>query len=399
MVATNQALYYAAKARGDALGMRNANDAENMKRNAMGLPAEYANVDIANVAQQQAAREAAAEGSSPSVPVHQTYNLNDQIDQMYNAYRKQQLDALTAGEAEIAPAYANVRNQAAVTQAQNQAGFNEYAAARGLNAGAGGQAYLARQNVYGNALNAADVAEQGAYRNIALQKSQVESDIERQRAQALYNEMVRSQEAAAEQSRYGQSLAIDQQRYEQDQRRYDQGLAIDQQRYEQELARYGDETEYDKLVNSANILASLGDFSGYQSLYGWTPEQVAAAESLYKQQTAPKATARSGGGTVAASKPVLTYAQMMSALEEGLTTPAVLAAYEYYMGAPYEGAADEQAPVENPMGMAADNTLDWVYIPGYGRVGASELLSLVNSGKVKEAYNSETGQYRYTLVR
>jgi hypothetical protein len=390
-MATNQELYYDAKARGDALGMRNANDAENRKRNAMGLPAQYANEDIANVARQQAAREAAADkASSRSVPVSQSYNLNDQIDQMYNAYRKQQLDALTAKESEIAPAYANVRNQAAVTQAQNQAGFNEYAAARGLNSGAGGQAYLARQNVYGNALNAADVAEQGAYRNIALQKSQVESDIERQRAQALYNEMVRSQQADAEQTRYNTNLALDEQRYSSE-------VGRDEQRYQQGLSQQAQETEYDRLMRSADVLASIGDFSGYQSLYGWTPEQVAAAESLYKQQTAPKVTA--SGGTVKTSKPTLTYAQMMSALEEGLTTPAVLAAYEYYMGTPLEGAADEQAPVENPMGMAADNTLDWVYIPGYGRVGATELLSLVNSGKVVESYNSETGQYRYTLAR
>lgn len=281
--------YDVARALGDAAAMREANDAANAIRTANGEAAQVASQDIANTAIASAQANTANRAQSTS-----SASTTDQINSLYDAYLKKQLDALSAQETQITPQYAEVRNNAATTMAQNKNAFNEYAAASGLNIGAGGQAELARQNVYGNALNAADVAEAQARQDIAAQRSEAQSTVEAERNQAIYDELVRQQNLQAGQ----EATAAEQQ----------QAAA---------------EAQYSQLEDYAKSLAAIGDYSGYQQLYGWTDAQVAQADALFKQQNAAKTTSTTSTPTGTTTKS-LTYSQAKALADKGQWSTAVL---------------------------------------------------------------------------
>lgn len=228
-----------------------------------------------------------------------TTTTNDYINQLYDQSLKAQLDEIAAQQSEIGTYYDTARNQAAATQTQNKAAFNEYAAASGLNAGTGGQAELARQNVYGNALNTANTAEAQALQDLAAQKSQAISSAASDRTQALYDESVRQQNLQAEQqATYAETQAAQQ------------------------------KAEYTQLEDYAKSLAAIGDYSGYQALYGWSDAQVAQAESLFKQQNTAKTTSTKSSGTSSGTGSTttksLTYAQAKALADNGNWSAAVL---------------------------------------------------------------------------
>ena len=140
--------------------------------------------------------------------------------------------------------------------------------------------------------------------------------------------------------------------------------------------RYEDELSYDKNLAMAEMMAGVGDFSGLAGLWGMSDDQVKMLVDAYskEKQTGDSQAAReladwyaqygdfsklkdlgvdtsylmssrysssgggnrSSGGSKSSSKPVLTYSQVMDAIENGTLTPNVLDAYEYYMGTPYQ---------------------------------------------------------------
>lgn len=115
--------------------------------------------------------------------------------------------------------------------------------------------------------------------------------------------------------------------------------ALERQRIED--SRYDDETAYNRALQQAETLAAVGDFSGYRDL-GYTDAQI---ESLRRQYAADQLAAAAGyrgtgggGEKETTYKPTLTVSQVDSAIEKGNLSPNVLAAYEYYYGAPYGGA-------------------------------------------------------------
>jgi len=314
-------IYEDAKLSGDSTAMRNANDSANQIRNANGEAAQYANTDISAVANQ-------VPRNTPTASASSSGNITDQINAMYDADLKQRLDALSSQESQITPYYANVRNSAANTQTQNQNNFNEYASANGLNVGAGGQAALSRQNVYGNAINAADVAQANAYSDIATQKSQAQYDVEMAKSQELYNELVRQQEAQQAQGQFDTQMAY---KAQQD--------ALSQQNYLTEQQGSQATAQYKQLEDSAALLASGGNFSGYQSLYGLTDAQVAQLQAAYVQQNT-KSTSSSGGSK--SSTPSMTLAQAKSFAEAGAFSDAVLSTLYAY------GLTDADITALNP---------------------------------------------------
>ena len=85
-----------------------------------------------------------------------------------------------------------------------------------------------------------------------------------------------------------------------------------------------------QLTEKAELLAGIGDFSGYKAL-GYTEEEIAALEQAYAAAHRPK-TSSSGGGS---SKPTLTLSQAEKLLKEGVVTDKTLYAYEYYTGQPW----------------------------------------------------------------
>ena len=248
------------------------------------------------------------------------YQQEAALAELRAAYEKN-LAGLDRTQASIAPQYASARNQAAAQAAIQQQAFNEYAAANGLNTGVGGQAQLAFGNALQNDLSGINTAEANSMADLELQRSQAEIDYNNAIAQAqaegnyqlvqqLYQEKVRVDEAyremivwQAEQDLARQQMAISQNQWQ-------QSFDASQNQYAQEQA-----------LQTAATLAQLGDFSGYKAL-GYSDDQIAAMTAYYQQSRT-------------ASEPVLSYSQMVSAIEAGNVTPNVMQAYEYYMGTPW----------------------------------------------------------------
>lgn len=99
--------------------------------------------------------------------------LEQQIAALTDAYNKNTA-SLDEAEAEIDPAYAAVRDDAATSMARNKTAWSERAAASGLNAGTSALADLARQSVYETALSKADTAETKARAALEAQREELE---------------------------------------------------------------------------------------------------------------------------------------------------------------------------------------------------------------------------------
>lgn len=353
--------YYAARAAGDAAGMRNANDEANKLRNQYGYAAEFATEDIAKIANQnkngaggggnggtwqntwqqgsggslsglsgmdryQAAQLEGPTDYSAYIEAMNKAQQEAALSQLKAAYDKN-VAALDRAEADIAPKYQEARNQTAGSSELAKRQFAEYAAAQGLNSGAGAQAELARQNTLQGNLNQLNRGEADALADLALQRSQAESDYNNAIAKAradgnytlasqLYQEKVRLDEALRQMqiqqaqldyqswqsayqlyrdqvsdSRYADQLAYDRYRDQVLDSRYADELAYDRgrdqiadQRYEDELAYDRSQDQYDKDAEKAALLASVGDFSGYSALWGLSEGQTEALVAQYAAQ-------------------------------------------------------------------------------------------------------------------
>jgi len=135
------------------------------------------------------------------------------INQMYDARERAAREALraaydqnvielNAAAARIPVEYQTARNQASAHGEIMRANFNEFAARRGLNVGAGSQAHLAKSNALLGNLSDITRAEADTRANLALQRARLSaayrndvaraiSDGEFARARALYNDFVR----------------------------------------------------------------------------------------------------------------------------------------------------------------------------------------------------------------
>lgn len=139
--------------------------------------------------------------------IRQMYEANlaankSQLESDYN----QNLSDLGAEESKLGQIYYEQTRQAQAESDRNRQAFQEYANARGLNSGTGGQAELANQNQLSSNLNTlrqseaekrAEVERQrvllGQQYQQAIQKAQAENDLAK--AKALYEEAVRVDEA------------------------------------------------------------------------------------------------------------------------------------------------------------------------------------------------------------
>lgn len=128
----------------------------------------------------------------------------DAVNALYKARQKAQLQALRdaydqnmltyqAAREDVAPVFEAQRNATAAESERQRAAFNEYAAARGLNTGAGGQAELARGNVLAGNLNALNTEqakqETEIDRAIAALKAQYQNAIAQAKADNDYQRL------------------------------------------------------------------------------------------------------------------------------------------------------------------------------------------------------------------
>lgn len=228
-------------------------------------------------------------GSAPTVTAMsmQDQYLNDMYAQqealakskLEQAYNKN-VATLNATAAKIPETYNTARNQTAAMSEQNRAAFNEIAAARGINSGAGSQANLAMSNVLTGNIGALNKQEADAITNINTQRAQLEIDYKNRIAQAQAEGNLAKAQALYQEAIRQDNLLLEQQ---QNQQNFD----FQKQQYNNSL-----------VANNAEALASIGDFSGFKlPPYNWTDAQVQAAQSLFQQKNAPKTTYSGGGGT------------------------------------------------------------------------------------------------------
>ena len=130
------------------------------------------------------------------------------LAQINNAYQ-QNVNAINRAGEGVDTRYQNARNQAAGASELAARNFNEYAAAAGLNSGAGGQAELARNVALQNNLNDLSTAEAQTYADLEQQMAnaeveynnaiaEAEANGDAALASALYQEKVRVQQANME---------------------------------------------------------------------------------------------------------------------------------------------------------------------------------------------------------
>lgn len=341
--------YFAARAAGDAVGMRNANDEANKLRNQYGYAAEFASEDIAKIANQNknTAGGAYAGGSGGSFPgsnfqLSQPEDLSNYLEEMYEAQRRaalaqinsayqQNVSAIDRAGQGVGSQYQNARNQAAGASELSARNFNEYAAAAGLNSGAGGQAELARNVALQNNINDLNTQEAQTYADLELQRAnaetqynsaiaQAQADGDAALAQALYQEKVRVQQELLD--RQIQQYQIDLQNYQlnyqaqqdaianqQWQQQFDfnagqAGIANEQwqqqfdynvsQSDRQRLSDYGNAFLQQGLMPSQDMLSAMGITSQDAQAY---IDQLKLQAALEAQQQAAKSYRSSSGGS------------------------------------------------------------------------------------------------------
>ena len=211
--------------------------------------------------------------------IRQMYEANlaankSQLESDYN----QNLSDLGAEEGKLGSIYYEQQRQAQAEADRNRQAFQEYANARGLNSGTGGQAELAQQNQLSSNLNTlrqseaekrAEVERQRVllgqqYQN-AIQKAQAENDLAK--AKALYEEAVRVDEAISAASKADADRAM-------------------------QIFNMLNNTA----LSSAGAYASRGDMSLYQKLLAG--DSTKELEDLYNkaQQIVSSGGYSSGGG-------------------------------------------------------------------------------------------------------
>ena len=359
-MATNQELYEIAKAKGDTVGMRNANDAQNQIRNANGEVAQLASADIANVAQQTAQTTPSA-SSYQSTTLPTTNNYSDYISaaneaqqeaalaELESAY-KNNVSTLDASAAKIAPTYQAAKNETAATSEQSKRNFSEYANASGLNSGTSGQAELARNVTLQGNLSSLNQAQADALSSVDLQRTQLTTEYnsaiasakasgDYELASALYQEAVRVDEslvsnalsqAGLDANQWSANYTLQQDALN----RVDTQAATakaDAQTQKETMAAYGQALLQLGQMPSAEYLSAMGIDANYAQTY------IAAVKAQTAAAAAAKATSSSSkSSSGSSSKPTLTYAQTMAAIEKNKLTPNVLSAYQYYMGESFD---------------------------------------------------------------
>jgi hypothetical protein len=220
--------------------------------------------------------------SSNALPAAQTAEkyINDlyarQMEAQKAALRsayEQSVNTLNQAAQKIPQQYQNARNETAGQGEVQRAAFNEYASASGLGSGAQAQAQLAIGSQTQRGLADISRAETNALQEIENQRVQLETQYrnavqqalaegDMAKAQALYQEFVRVDEANRETARYQAQLDMSRQQAQQEQQN------LEQQRQ----------------LQLAQMLGQYGNFSGFNSFY--TPEQIASMEQAYQQQMA-----------------------------------------------------------------------------------------------------------------
>lgn len=310
----------------------------------------------------------------------QVDDYSNYLEEMYAAQKRQALAELNAAYEKNVSAldragygldrqYQDARNSAAGASELSKRNFAEYAAASGLNSGAGGQAELARNVALQNNLNSIDTAQADAYADLELQRANAEIEYNNAIAQAqaqgdyelaaaLYQEKVRVNEAYLEQQNLQRQYEL--QKY---QLEYQAGRdQVSDQRYEDSLVKTQRESEREQKAQWGQQFLNMGLMLSQDMLdaMGMTTEDAQRVISYVQQQTAVKAGTGSGSfsGGSGSAMTLTTAKQAASAGAFNDEVLAVLRANGYtddmlqaIYG--YTGQAGQQAGAGNDAGNSA----------------------------------------------
>lgn len=216
-----------------------------------------------------------------------------------DAYNKSVLGLDTRAE-KIPEAYYEANRMQQGADARAQQATNEYFAARGLNTGTAGQAQLAQTAVNQQNTAAINQAEADALAAVEADRTALTMDYQAQVREAIANNEM--EKAAA---LYEEALRLDQSIT-------DTALKQAELDYKQyQLERADAEAR-------AQMLASMGDFSGYKAL-GYTDAEVAAMQAYYDAANAPVYYGSGGGAPT--SK--MSFATAKQLAESGYVDDAV----------------------------------------------------------------------------
>lgn len=191
-------------------------------------------------------KEAANQASLSSVGGGGTYE--DYINQMYAAALEAQMaqlkssydkniSELDASKGEVDDTYTEQKRQTTGTNAQQAANWREMANAYGLNSGTIGQAALAQSNQLQSNLNTLESAQAAAQAEIERQRTLMGQQYQLQinqamaennfnKAQALYQEAVRADEALRQQQQFNANLALQYAQLAQQQSQFDAEMSL-----------------------------------------------------------------------------------------------------------------------------------------------------------------------------
>lgn len=349
------------------MDMRNANDEANKLRNAYGYAAVFANEDINNVKKQinYYGGGSSGGGGSVSAAVESGWNsggavedLSEYLEELYAAQRRQTLANLNnayqqnvnainrAGEG-VDARYQNARNQAAGASELAARNFAEYAAASGLNSGAGGQAELARNVTLQNNLNDINTAEAEVYADLELQLANAETEYNNAIAQAEA-----SNDFALAESLYQEKVRVQQELVNQQMQQYQMDLQNRQLAFQQQQAEianqqwqqqfdYGVEQDRKSALAAAGAgLLNQGVMPGAEQLeaMGLSAEEAQAYINNLSILNSFSAAGRGGGAytpsavTAAAPRSQSTFALDIQDAGNDASNPAVGEAYQSIPG-------------------------------------------------------------------
>lgn len=213
---------------------------------------------------------------------HYAAQKEQELSQLKNAYSKN-LQAIGEKSDAIPAQYEAAKNETAVQNAIAKKNFNEQAAATGLSSGARGQAELARSNAYMSALTNLNRSEAEAKQALERDKVSLQTDYENAIAaqaaaneaalqSALYQEMIRQQNAKYQADRDAVADAQWQKQFDEAVRQYNQDYAFTQQKYMDAMGGTTGSSSSGSKSTTTNNTSTVNQ-GGYDT-HGYTTEEI-----------------------------------------------------------------------------------------------------------------------------
>ena len=234
--------------------------------------------------------------------------LEAQMAQLKSSY-DQNISELDASKGKVDDTYTEQKRQTTGTNAQEAANWREMANAYGLNSGTIGQAALAQSNQLQSNLNTLESAQAAAQAEIERQRTLMGQQYQLQinqamaennfnKAQALYQEAVRADEALRQQQQFNANLALQYAQLAQQQSQFDAEMSLNYAKAAASAAKSGGGAGGGGTNNSLYIPTEGADESErfyqlYQDAYN-TPNPENYIATNYKKYGLTSSTGLSG---------------------------------------------------------------------------------------------------------